>query len=108
MRAARSWPATRVLRCRETVQYTPPNDDSLGRVYINHTQYFEGVMPETWKFTVGGYQPAEKWLKDRRRRTLSYDDIVRYQRVCAALAETPRLMARIDEAIESHGGWPLG
>ena len=89
-------------------RYTPPSGDSSGRVYINPSQYFEGVTPETWELTIGGYRPAEKWLKDRRRRTLSFDDIAHYQRVCAALAETPQLMARIDEAIESHGGWPLG
>ena len=53
------------------------------------------------------YRPAEKWLKDRRRRTLSYDDITHYRRICAALAETPRVMRRIDNAINSHGGWPL-
>ena len=88
-------------------RYTPPNGDLPGRVYINSSQYFEGVAPEVWEFTMGGYQPAEKWLKDRRRRTLSYDDIVHYQRICAALAETPRLMARVDETIELHGGWPL-
>ena len=73
----------------------------------NRNQYFEGVAPETWKFRIGGYPPAEKWLKDRRRRMLSYEDITYYRRVCAALAETPRLMARIDEAIKLHGGWPL-
>ena len=88
-------------------RYTLPNGDLPGRVYINSSQYFEGVAPEVWEFTIGGYQPAEKWLKDRRRRTLSYDDIVHYQRICAALAETPRLMARVDETIELHGGWPL-
>ena len=46
-------------------------------MWINKTQYFEGVAPETWAFTIGGYRPAEKWLKDRRGRTLGYDDIGR-------------------------------
>ena len=91
----------------KNVGYAPPSGSSKGRVYINVGQYFDGVSPETWEFTIGGYQPAEKWLKDRRRRTLSYDDIAHYQQMCAALAETPRLMSRIDEAIASHGGWPL-
>ena len=89
------------------VRYTPPKGDVLGRVFINAAQYFEGVDPETWEFTIGGYRPAEKWLKDRKNRELSYDDIVHYRRICGALAETPRVMARIDAAIESHGGWPL-
>ena len=90
------------------MRYAPPTSDNPGRVFINRDQYFEFVAPETWEFTIGGYRPAEKWLKDRRRKTLSYEDILHYRRICAVLAETPRLMARIDEAIESHGGWPLG
>ena len=89
------------------VRYTPPKGDVLGRVFINAAQYFEGVDPETWEFTIGGYRPAEKWLKDRKNRELSYDDIIHYRRICGALAETPRIMACIDDAIESHGGWPL-
>ena len=84
-----------------------PGERSSGRVYINATQYFDGVPPEVWEFHVGGYQVCEKWLKDRRGRALSYDDQVHYQRIVAALAETIRLMAAIDETIEDHGGWPL-
>ena len=91
----------------DRVHYTPPSDGSPGRVFINRDQYFEGVTPETWKFTIGGYRPAEKWLKDRKDRTLSYADITDYRRICSVLAETPRVMARIDQAIERHGGWPL-
>lgn len=91
----------------ERVRYVEPIDGDPGRVYINATQHFEGVAPETWEFTIGGYQPAQKWLKDRRERELSYDDIEHYQRICAALAETPQLMSRIDETIDAHGGWPL-
>ena len=76
-------------------------------MFINNSQCFEGVAPETWELAIGGYRPAEKWLKDRRGRTLSYEDVTHYRRICAILSETPRIMARIDEAIESHGGWPL-
>ena len=92
----------------DSVRYVPPTNGASGRVYINRDQYFEDVAPETWEFTIGGYRPAEKWLKDRRRRTLSYDDIAHYRRICAVLVETPRVMARVDEAIDAHGGWPLG
>ena len=92
----------------EKVRYAPPLDGTTGRVFINASQYFDGVTPETWEFTIGGYRPAEKWLKDRRRRALAYEDIVHYRRICAALAETPQVMASIDETIESHGGWPIG
>ena len=59
---------------------------------MNKDQYFEGVRPEVWEFHIGGYQICEKWLKDRRGRTLSYDDIRHYQKIVAALGETVRLM----------------
>ena len=91
----------------EKVRYVAPGSGSDGRVFINSSQYFEGVTPEAWELSIGGYRPAEKWLKDRRNRKLSYDDITHYRRICAVLAETPRVMARIDEAIDQHGGWPL-
>jgi len=84
-----------------------PQFNELGQVMINRNQYFEGVSQSTWKFTVGGYQPAEKWLKDRRGRTLTIDDVLHYRKMCGALAETQELMAEIDEAIDGAGGWPL-
>jgi predicted helicase len=74
------------------------------RIWINPEQYFAGVPPEVWEFYVGGYQVLDKWLKDRRGRTLSYDEIRHYQRIVIALRETIRLMDEIDEAIPS---WPL-
>ena len=91
----------------EKVRYAPPNDDLPGRVWINRDQYFEGVAPATWTFAIGGYRPAEKWLKDRKGRVLSFNEITHYRTLCAALAETPGIMARIDETIAAHGGWPL-
>ena len=91
----------------DKVRYAPPDGGAPGRVWINADQFFAGVAPETWAFAIGGYRPAEKWLRDRRRRRLSYDDIAQYRRICAALAETPRVMARIDAAIAAAGGWPL-
>lgn len=81
---------------------------STGRVYINSDQYFEGVLPVVWEFRVGGYQVCEKWLKDRKGRTLAHDEIEHYQRIVAALSETRTLMAQIDSLIQDHGGWPLG
>ena len=47
-----------------------------GRVYINKTQYFEGIEPDVWEFQIGGYQVLHKWLKDRRGRKLSFDDLL--------------------------------
>jgi predicted helicase len=67
-------------------------------------QYFEGVPPEAWNFHIGGYQVCEKWLKDRRGRTLTYDDLEHYRKVVTALSETIRLMAEIDAAIPK---WPM-
>ena len=78
-----------------------------GRVYINAKQYFDGITPVVWQFRIGGYQVAEKWLKDRKARTLTHDEIEHYQRTIAALAETRTLMAQIDSLISDHGGWPL-
>jgi predicted helicase len=80
-------------------------DDTNQRVYINRTQYFEGVPPEVWEFHVGGYQVVQKWLKDRKGRELTYDDSAHYQKVIVALKETIRLMTEIDELIP---GWPVG
>jgi hypothetical protein len=67
-------------------------------------QYFEGIPPEVWNFHVGGYQVCEKWLKDRRGRTLTYDDLEHYRKVVTALSETIRLMGEIDAAIPK---WPI-
>ncbi|MES2427951.1 MAG: type ISP restriction/modification enzyme [Bacteroidota bacterium] len=75
---------------------TAPRYDA-GRVYINQGQYFEGVPASTWQFYIGGYQPAQKWLKDRKGRELSFEDIQHYQRMIVALSETERLMGEIDK-----------
>jgi predicted helicase len=87
----------------EKVQYT--DDDQ--RVWFNSRQYFGGVPKAVWEFHVGGYQVCEKWLKDRKGRKLSYEDIRHYQRTVVALNETIRLMAEIDQVVGQHGGWPL-
>ncbi|MBD3256770.1 MAG: N-6 DNA methylase [Candidatus Lokiarchaeota archaeon] len=74
------------------------------RVYINLEQYFAGVPEDVWEFEVGGYQVLHKWLKDRRGRKLSYDELRHYQQIVVALCETMRLMQQIDAAIPS---WPM-
>ena len=68
-----------------------------GKVYINETQYFWDVPLVAWEFYIGGYQPAQKWLKDRKGRTLTWEDIEHYQQVIVALSETKRIMGEIDE-----------
>ena len=71
-------------------------NDKKGRVYINETQYFDNVPEIAWNFYIGGYQPAQKWLKDRKEKTLNFDDIFHYQKIIVALTETDRLMKEID------------
>ena len=67
---------------------------------------FHGVPEEVWDFHIGGYQVCYKWLKDRKGRRLSDEDVAHYQRIVVALNETVRVMAEIEEVIEAHGGWP--
>jgi predicted helicase len=71
-----------------------------GCVWINKTQRFEGVPEIAWSFYIGGYQPAQKWLKDRKGRALSFADIQHYQRVIKVLAETHRIMGEIELPVE--------
>lgn len=77
------------------------------RVYINDTQYFTHVPKAVWEFYIGGYQPAQKWLKDRKAKkgeaphALSFDEIEHYQRIVYALGETIRLMGEVDKV---YGG----
>jgi predicted helicase len=67
-----------------------------GNLYINPSQYFGGVTQEAWDLSVGGYQPAQKWLKDRKARILTNDEIEHYQKMIVALTETARIMKEID------------
>lgn len=86
-----------------------------GKVKINASRWFEDVPKATYEFHVGGYQPCEKWLKDRAAkggkkqsdgRVLTDEDVLHYRRMVTALTETRRIMAEIDKVIETHGGWP--
>jgi hypothetical protein len=67
-----------------------------GTVQINKDQYFADVPKIAWDFYIGGYQPAQKWLKDRRGRSLSFEDITHYQRIVKILIETDRIMKEIE------------
>ena len=108
--------------------YTGPRDPEVGRVGWSNgivwldagktsareghratkpgTIGFKGVPEQVWDFPIGGYQVCHKWLKDRKGRTLSEEDIAHYQKIVVALNETIRIMAEIDEVIDAHGGWP--
>lgn len=66
-----------------------------GKVWINATQYFDAAPAVSWTYYIGGYQPAQKWLKDRKGRALSFDDVKHYQRILKILSETNRIMQTI-------------
>ena len=79
------------------------NDDyhslqnNVGNVWINAEQYFGNVPEIAWNFYIGGYQPAQKWLKDRKGRKLTNEEIEHYQKIIVALTETDRIMKEIDK-----------
>lgn len=68
------------------------------KVFINKEQYFDNVPEVAWNFYIGGYQPAQKWLKYRKGKDLSVEDIFHYQKIIVALTETDRIMKEIDKA----------
>jgi len=73
------------------------NEKQLGRIWINENKYFDNIPLRAWEFYIGGYQPAQKWLKDRKERELKFDDILHYQKIIVALTETDRIMKEIDK-----------
>lgn len=81
---------------------------SKNTVWLDKAQTagFKGVREDVWNFHIGGYQVCEKYLKDRKGRKLSKEDLDHYQKIVVALSETIRIMAAIDKVIDSHGGWP--
>lgn len=70
------------------------------KVYINASQYFDNVPRDVWEFYIGGYQPAQKWLKDRKGKKLEYGDITHYQKIISSLSKTIELMREIDKVVE--------
>ena len=69
-------------------------------VYVNKSECFHDVPELAWEFYIGGYQPAQKWLKDRKGTILSADDIKHYRKIIRALTETDRIMKEIDEVFK--------
>ncbi|MBF0319611.1 MAG: N-6 DNA methylase [Nitrospirae bacterium] len=82
-------------------------DDSSKYVYINKSQYFEGVSGDVWKYQIGGYQVCEKWLKDRKGRALPLDEIQNYCRIVTSIHETIKLQMEIDAAFDAIEVCPL-
>ena len=71
-------------------------DKKEKRLYINKEQYFDGITPQIWQYQIGGYQVCDKWLKDRKKRRLSLDDIKHYCRIVTALSKTSEIQKQID------------
>lgn len=88
---------TRRMTARSVGFELTRQEEGLGRVWINNDQYFDRVPEVAWELYIGGYQPAQKWLKDRQDRQLSFENILRYQKIIVALTETDRLMKEINK-----------
>lgn len=74
------------------IKWVDTRQKDKGNVYINDTQYFADVPLKTWEAYIGGYQPAQKWLKDRKGQTLTYNDIIYYQQIIVALQKTQEII----------------
>lgn len=70
-----------------------------GKVWINDKRYFDDVPSEAWNLYISGYQPLDKWLKDRLGKELNGDDIRHYQKMIVALCKTKEIQNKIDEFI---------
>ena len=73
------------------------DDGNSGNVWINDAQCFSNVPTKAWEMYIGGYQPAQKWLKDRKGRVLSTEDILHYEKIISVLLETKRIMDTMDD-----------
>lgn len=81
----------------EAIKITDGDSNDLCKVWINDEQYFDNVPRVAWEFYIGGYQPAQKWLKDRKGMKLEWDEVKHYQHIISALCKTNELMQQIDE-----------
>jgi len=84
----------------ENIVDKPKYDEESERIFINGAQYFEGAPKEVWNYQIGGYQVCEKWLKDRKGRTLTLDEIQTYCRIVTAIQKTIEIQKEIDEIYE--------
>jgi hypothetical protein len=87
----------------ESVSYIAPEPDSEeGSVWINQTQYFQGIAPKVWNWSLGGQQLCQKWLQARQNFTLCHDSIEQYQRLVTLLTDVVDLMEQVDSALQKH------
>ena len=66
-----------------------------GKIWINENQHFDKAPDVSWNLYMGGYQPAQKWLKDRKGHKLKASDLLHYQKILKILSETDRIMQTI-------------
>ncbi len=102
MEDAEGWPPGMTYPVGGSNEVTDPHWVN-GRAYLNAEQYVGGVSPTAWTAAIGGYQPAQKWLKDRRGRRLTADDVRHYMHLVRALDETANLMAEVDTVLTLPG-----
>jgi len=81
----------------EFVKYQPAPKGNTGRIYINNEKYFDGITEEVWNYYIGGYQVCYKWLKDRKGRVLSLEEVETYCKIVTALSHTIKSQKQIDE-----------
>lgn len=100
MKDSGKWNARRRFPCMgegsDTLEYRRWEN---GKIYFNDTQYFDNVPQDVWEFYIGGYQVADKWLKDRINTDISYNEIVHYQNILYSIEGTIQLMKEIDDII---------
>jgi predicted helicase len=92
---------------KNTVNYPISGNDEVdkieyenGKVYINVKQYFEKISQEVWDYFIGGYQPARKWIKERKGKILTYEQKKHYMNIIYVIEETIKIQEKIDEVIE--------
>lgn len=90
--------SNKVEKVKYENEMEPP--DSIGKVWINNKQFFDGVKKEVWQYQIGGYQVCEKWLKERKGRKLTLDEINTYFKIVTALSKTIELQNEIDKYYE--------
>ena len=71
-------------------------DQSKACVHINPKKWFTGVDADVWEYHIGGYQVAEKWLKDRKARELSSEEVAHYAKLITAISETIKIQKSLD------------
>ncbi|MFX1254078.1 MAG: type ISP restriction/modification enzyme [Promethearchaeota archaeon] len=82
----------------------PGFQNGIGTIPINESQYFTGVPQKVWEFNIGGYQICHKWLKNRKNRKLTRDEIIYFQKIVVIIKETLFIMKKIEELMDENGG----